>query len=184
MVEVKASEGTTDWTLSSSAMNVDGARTILVNTVNKVAGRTVFLDAPAKTEKDGITGISGIGRDTLPILNPIFQQMGAAATKEMFSKMVLSVMGKDVETILPPLLDSITDKGMNPALMIPALKQFQFDWYKSKNKHYALITLNTVTLSFSIAKTGEKFVRDPSISATKIFDFRPNPGSIITFKQK
>ena len=184
MVEVKASEGTTDWTLSSSAMNVAAARTILVNTVNKFAGRTVFLDAPAKTEKDGITGISGIGRDTLPILNPIFQQMGAAATKEMFGKMVLSVMGKEVELLLPPLLDSITDRGMDTAKMIPALKQFQFDWYKSKNKHYALITINTVTLSFSIAKTSEKFVGDPAVSATKIFDFRANPGAIITFKQK
>ena len=72
-IEVKASDldkkgKVTDFGFGSQP--VGKARTIMVNTINKTLGRVVLFDGDAgEQDENGVSGISGIGKRNLPMLN-------------------------------------------------------------------------------------------------------------------
>lgn len=188
LVEVKASDvsgsAMSDFVLGK--MNTASARKILVNTINQVAGKTVFLDKEAKAKlPNGATGISGIGRDTLPILNTYFAQMGRADVVNMFTSMLEASVGTELRSQISEVVNAISEDGtLDPALIIPPMKKLVFDYYQLKNKHAGLLTLNVETLNYTMSLTGDDFAQASDVMVTKIFDFRPVASSILSIKQR
>ena len=188
-IEVKASDSTgsalSDFVLGK--MDTKSARTILVNAVNKTAGTTVLLDKEAKFKSaDGsAVGISGIGRDTLPVLNQYFSQMGRPAVQQMFSQMLSAAVGSGLDQQISEVVGSISEDGtLDPAKIIPPMKKLVFDFYQLKNKHAGLLALNIESLNYTMSLTGDEFAGAPEILVTKIFDFRPVASSILSIKRK
>ncbi len=188
-IEVKASDvsgsAVSDFVLGK--MDTASARTILVNSVNKAAGKTVFLNKEAKVKSaDGTaTGISGIGRDTLPILNQYFATMGKPSVAKMFSEMLVAAVGAGFEQQISNIVTAVSEDGtLDPAAVIPLLKKLVFDFYQTKNKHVGLLALNVETMGYTMSLTGDDFARAAEIQVTKIFDFRPVASSILSIKRR
>jgi len=186
-IEVKASDGAkgilSDFALGSQP--VGKARTIMVNTVNKTLGRIALLDAPAsEQDENGVSGISAIGKRNLPMLNKLFAEMGASATqtmfRDMFTAVVVSKFSKDIDNIVA----AINEKGIEEAAMRAAVIGLLFDYYKAVNKHDGLLTINIPNLTYNYVEDAESFASLSNVTIGTLFDFRDNPGSITTFKQK
>jgi hypothetical protein len=186
-IEVKASDTSgksnlSDWVLGK--MDTRSARTILVKTVNQAAGRLVFLDKEAKTVNNNVTGISGIGRDTLPVLNEWFKTMGYEKVADMFRKMINVAVGPGFEDNADEVARSISPDGtMDPNRVIPPLKKLVFEFYQEKNKHAGLLALNIANMTYTMSVNGNDFAESPDILVTKIFDFRPVASSILSIKR-
>ena len=59
-----------------------------------------------------------------------------------------------------------------------------FDYYKAVNKHDGLLTINIPNLTYNYVEDAESFASLSNVTIGTLFDFRDNPGSITTFKQK
>jgi len=186
-IEVKASDGAKG-TLSDFALGsqpVGKARTIMVNTVNKTLGRIALLDAPAsEQDENGISGISAIGKRNLPMLNKLFAEMGASATQTMFRDMFTAVVGSKFSKDIDNIVAAINEKGIEEATMRAAVIGLLFDYYKAVNKHDGLLTINIPNLTYNYVEDAESFASLSNVTIGTLFDFRDNPGSITTFKQK
>ena len=187
-VEVKASDEAKG-SLSDFALGgqpVEKARKIMVDTINRVLGRTVLLDAPAssKDEATGATGISAIGVKNLPKLNELFKEMGEQETKEMFKKMFLAVVGSKFNDDIEKIVTAIDSNGIQLEKMRRGVVELLFNYYKSINGHSGLLTLNVPKLTYNYVEDSEAFASLKDITIGSLFDFRSNPGSITTFKQK
>jgi hypothetical protein len=186
-IEVKASDGAkgilSDFALGSQP--VGKARTIMVNTVNKTLGRIALLDAPAsEQDENGISGISAIGKRNLPMLNKLFAEMGASATQTMFRDMFTAVVGSKFSKDIDNIVAAINEKGIEEAAMRAAVIGLLFDYYKAVNKHDGLLTINIPNLTYNYVEDAESFASLSNVTIGTLFDFRDNPGSITTFKQK
>ena len=186
-IEVKASDGAkgilSDFALGSQP--VGKARTIMVNTVNKTLGRIALLDAPAsEQDENGISGISAIGKRNLPMLNKLFAEMGASATQTMFRDMFTAVVGSKFSKDIDNIVAAINEKGIEESAMRAAVIGLLFDYYKAVNKHDGLLTINIPNLTYNYVEDAESFASLSNVTIGTLFDFRDNPGSITTFKQK
>jgi len=186
-IEVKASDGAkgilSDFALGSQP--VGKARTIMVNTVNKTLGRIALLDAPAsEQDENGVSGISAIGKRNLPMLNKLFAEMGASATQTMFRDMFTAVVGSKFSKDIDNIVAAINEKGIEEAAMRAAVIGLLFDYYKAVNKHDGLLTINIPNLTYNYVEDAESFASLSNVTIGTLFDFRDNPGSITTFKQK
>jgi len=186
-VEVKASDATGK-TISDFALGkqpVEKARTIMVNTMNRTLGREVFLDATADTTNDqGVTGISSINTKNLAQLNKLFSEMGAEATQKMFREMFTAVVGNKFSKDIEDIVSSIDNNGINVESMRKAIVALLFDYYKSVNNHTGLLTINVPNLTINYVEDAASFAAIPNLTIGTLFDFRANPGSITSFKEK
>jgi hypothetical protein len=186
-VEVKASDATGK-SLSDFALGkqpVEKARTIMVNTINSKLGREVFLDATADTSNDqGVTGISSISTRNIAQLNKIFSEMGAKTTQKMFREMFTAVVGSKFSEDIDKIVAAIDNNGIQIEPMRKAIVGLLFDYYKSVNQHTGLLTINVPTLTINYVEDAEAFSSIPNLTIGTLFDFRSNPGSITSFKQK
>ena len=185
-IEVKASDGATG-KLSDFALGkqtVSKARTIMVNTINKTLGKVVLLDAPAEQQdENGISGISGIGKQNLPMLNKLFAEMGADATQKMFREMFTAVVGSKFSEDIDKIIAAIDEKGIEATKFKSGVIGLLFDYYKAVNKHDGLLTINIPNLTYNYVEDAESFASS-NITAITLFNFRDVAGSITTFKQK
>ena len=187
-IEVKASDigpkgKETDFGFGSQP--VGKARTIMVNTVNKTLGRIVLFDGNAgEQDENGVSGISGIGTRNLPMLNKLFAEMGTSATQAMFREMFTAVVGSKFSEDIDKIVSAIDEKGIDATAMRAGVVGLLFDYYKAVNKHDGLLTINIPNLTYSYVEDAESFASLPNITIGSLFDFRPNPSSITTFKQK
>lgn len=187
-VEVKASDYTKGKKLTEFALGIQPvgkARTIMVNTMNKVLGRTIFLDATSTTvdEKTGVTGISSIGKQNLPKLNKFFQEMGQQQTQDMFRKMFLAVIGSKFSDDIEKIIASIDDNGIELEKMRQQVIELVFNYYKSVNGHVGILTVNIPNLTYNYVEDAETFASLENIKTGSLFNFRRNPSSITTFTQ-
>jgi hypothetical protein len=157
----------------------------MVNTVNKTLGRIALLDAPAsEQDENGISGISAIGKRNLPMLNKLFAEMGASATQTMFRDMFTAVVGSKFSKDIDNIVAAINEKGIEESAMRAAVIGLLFDYYKAVNKHDGLLTINIPNLTYNYVEDAESFASLSNVTIGTLFDFRDNPGSITTFKQK
>jgi len=186
-VEVKASDATGK-TISDFALGkqpVEKARSIMVKHMNEALGREVFIDATADTKNDqGITGISSINTRNIEYLNSLFKEMGADKTQKMFREMFTAVVGGKYSDNIDEIVSSIDANGIQIDSMRKAVIGLLFNYYKSANKHDGLLTLNVPNLTFNYVEDSESFADIPNLTIGTLFDFRSNPGSITSFKQK
>lgn len=186
-VEVKASDvaGKSFSDFALGKQPVEKARTIMVNRMNKILGREVFLDAISDTKNDqGITGISSINTKNIKYLNSLFKEMGATETQKMFKDMFTAVVGEKYSDNIDQIVSSIDNNGIQIAPMRKAIVGLLFEYYKAANKHDGLLTLNVPNLTFNYVEDAESFGSIPNLTIGTLFDFRSNPGSITSFKQK
>lgn len=186
-VEVKASD-TAGKSISDFALGkqpVEKARTIMVDRMNEILGRKVFIDAPADTkDDDGITGISSINKRNIEYLNSLFKEMGAAETQKMFKEMFTVVVGDKYSDRIDDVISAIDNNGIQIDAMRKSLIGLLFDFYKTTNKHDGLLTFNIPNSTFNYVEDAESFAALPNLTIGTLFDFRSNPGSITSFKQK
>jgi hypothetical protein len=191
LVEVKSSDlsgksGLSDFVFGGK-MQTSKARTILVNTVNKAAGKVMYLDKLSKEtagdDTNNVSGISSIGPKALVKLNPIFQKMGAANTQKMFTDMFTAVIGSSFEQEIQDIVSTIDNNGVVPEKMFPGIKTLMFKYYQKINKHAGVLALNINHLTYSYTSDGEDFAKLPDIKTTSLFDFRPVNASITSFKK-
>ena len=188
LIEVKASDQG-DKSLSDfvfgGKMPTKDARKILVDTLNRELGKTVYIDGLAKQRNsEGISGISGIGVKNLPKLNKYFREIGEAKTKEMFKKMFEAVVGTGYSNEISAILESIGSDGINIEKYFPPLKKLMFQYYKDVNGHDGILTVNVPNLSFDYVEEAEDFEGLNQVSITFLFDFRPVASSITGFKRQ
>lgn len=187
-IEVKASDldkkgKVTDFGFGSQP--VGKARTIMVNTINKTLGRVVLFDGDAgEQDENGVSGISGIGKRNLPMLNKLFAEMGASVTQKMFREMFTTVVGSKFSEDIDKIIAAIDENGIEETAMRSGVIGLLFDYYKAVNKHDGLLTVNIPNLTYNYVEDAESFASLPNITIGSLFDFRDNPSSITTFKQK
>jgi hypothetical protein len=186
-IEVKASDAgkgsLSDFGFGSQP--VGKARTIMVNTINKTLGRVVFFDGDAgEQDENGVSGISGIGKKNLPMLNKLFAEMGASATQKMFREMFTAVVGSKLSEDIDKIVAAIDENGIEETALRAGVVGLLFDYYKAVNKHDGLLTINIPNLTYNYVEDAETFASLPNITIGSLFDFRNNPSSITTFKQK
>ena len=188
LIEVKSSDigaKTISDFVFGGKMPTKDARKILVDTLNKELGRTVYIDGLAtQKNNEGITGISAIGQKNLPKLNEYFKEIGESKTKEMFNKMFQAVVGTGYTDEVSEILKSIGSDGIDMGTYFPALKKLMFQYYKDVNGHDGILTVNVPNLSFDYVEDAQDFEGLDQVSITYLFDFRPVASSITSFKRK
>lgn len=184
--EIKASDitksGISDFVLGK--MDTKSSRTILVTSINKFFGKTVFLDKEAKHKSNGVTGLSGISSTNIGLLNQYFKQMGNTAVSDIFAKMLEAAVGPGFDRQIVKVVKAISKDGtIDFSKMIPLMKELVFDFYQAKNGHHGVILLNIEKLEYTMTLTKKDFVNAPEILVTKLFDFRPVASSILSIKR-
>jgi hypothetical protein len=102
-----------------------------------------------------------------------------AMFREMFTAVVGSKFSEDIDKIVT----AIDEKGIDATAMRTGVVGLLFDYYKAVNKHDGLLTINIPNLTYNYVEDAESFASLPNITIGSLFDFRPNPSSITTFKQ-
>lgn len=184
-IEVKASTQTTDfWLKGTKGFSKDKAKeasAIFLNKLNSVGGKFAL----SQLKREG--GLAQVTATSLPVLNPLFQQLGQAETQNLLKTVIKKIhYATDISQFDTDVDAAVAEDGtLDIKKLELAAGKIAFYYYQKMENHPGILMLNVADLSYTYIKSAEDMstaVQSLGLQSTGIINFRPNSEGSTTWK--
>lgn len=185
-IEVKASTALQAdfWLKGTKGFSKDKAKeasSIFLNKLNSVGGKFAI----SQLKREG--GLAQVTASSLPILNPLFQQLGQVETQKLLKTVIKTIHhATDVSQFDADIDASVEKDGtLDISKLELAVGKIAFYYYQKMENHPGVLMLNVGDLTYTYIKSPEDMVtaiQSLGLQSTGVINFRPNSEGSTTWK--